>query len=1256
MAPPRGQRKMLKLVKKSTVSTSHKQLSLCREGRVWGEGKGSSVCCYKVTEEQVIRSGEFAVKSPVAQDAVTCVAVCKTGDKGFVGLHSGRLSPFSPSSTTDCTFAAHSSRVTCICLIEKQSKTIVWSSSADGFIKIWEGSKAVSKATGHRGEVTGVIHVPFASGGGIMWSYGIDKTIRVWDKGANAAAGSGSSRRAALLKCNEAVTGLVADEAQGVVWSSDKQHVKAWSADTRNCVWTGTRGGSCLTVCGEYIATVSESTHVALWPLQLPDCDDDTEFPPLAVLALPDKHASRLIPIGSSSLLAASDKALTLLAVNGLTVNPDKEILLEKTSDESVGAIFLGDSNLLLERVEPGSSAERCGAARFLGWQLVQVNHTPVSTVGDVRTAVRKQSRFIMTFQNVESEQQTRHAPLVRRTSSRKVPAQDSSARTASAPPAAPGLATAVHIPELHQLKQPHHGVRSPSPNSLQPPSVNSQPLSPTPKKAAPFSKGPKKVVKKAVRAAPVESAAHRDLVEAAKDIAGTSADDDLANALRRAVHNMQQRHQDTVRDLERKHAEQAEAYAAQLEERDSRLRDVEADGMDRLKHDLEDSFKKILDPSINQVLGTLRAIKDPQVAAVVAAATAASVETAQQEAHAPSEQHSPTTQANSSSNLGTSRHSVAMESLLTRCGDALSSLCAVQNTREWAQPPEDCTAEERAEALLKGLRALHAELCHSKDTTGKEVMQQAVLLSAQTILSERGDRSFEAVPSARSISHTMSPMRRSSAEHTTPMAARSRSHISAERHAPPPLPESRGSVHDSASPSPSPINRDLVPAASVEEDAHWGRLFEVAATLHQWLEHKPEHLHDIALQVTRDAAEKGASAVDNAIQAFGEYLQTERRTYEGLMTELEEGFVPGSPGEGTADQLREGWAQLEDAEERYKAMLEKMQRDYRDSKEIVAELQQKLSEFRTFVEEADQILQAAVSQFQSNNPNDSDLCHMCIQCVALHTWCKSRQFEPVLGSHLEAQLEYVTDPSDRARIENEATSVLRSWDILAEKLATAAGLKPASETDGHIEFVWVLLELCNVALDNGVTPDLASSSLDRIMNTVLPAHQQMIIRMNDIDVDDDTLPALETLCDEIGRVYSTVFQPVLVNNGVIASKTDDLSIALVKGLQHDCKLRSHHVPRYQLDPTHIAAVLHKYAQQEISPNALGLTPPAVDELLGQSLTKGGTVVILNSLGRLAAFHLLKINHERHYAPTDETPRSSLSSLVSFFKNRLGAR
>ena len=241
---------------------------------------------------------------------------------------------------------------------------------------------------------------------------------------------------------------------------------------------------------------------------------------------------------------------------------------------------------------------------------------------------------------------------------------------------------------------------------------------------------------------------------------------------------------------------------------------------------------------------------------------------------------------------------------------------------------------------------------------------------------------------------------------------------------------------------------------------------------------------------------------------------------------------------------------------------------------------------------------------------------------------------------------------------------------MLEEMISAVTGAAPPSEIDGHIEFVWVLLELCGVSLSQNITPDVAAGTLDKIMTTVLPQHQQMvcsllftpplhhytlqIIRLNDVDVDDDTLPALETLCDEVGRVHTTVFQPVLVQNGKIASQTGGLSQLIVKGLQRDCRLRSHHIPRHQLDPAQLAHSMKKVVQAELSPNAVGLTPNVIEELLNLSLTKGGTVVILNTLGQLSAFHILKANQPNNMT-TDETPRSSLSSLVSFFKNRLGA-
>ena len=168
-------------------------------------------------------------------------------------------------------------------------------------------------------------------------------------------------------------------------------------------------------------------------------------------------------------------------------------------------------------------------------------------------------------------------------------------------------------------------------------------------------------------------------------------------------------------------------------------------------------------------------------------------------------------------------------------------------------------------------------------------------------------------------------------------------------------------------------------------------------------------------------------------------------------------------------------------------------------------------------------------------------------------------------------------------------------------------------------------------------------------------AHAQ-VVRLSDVDLDDDTLPALETLCDELARYYSTVLEPILEQNGRLASKTDDLAEALLRGLKRDCRLRSHHVPRQAVEPRQLEAALAKLVKEEIAPGAASLSLAALDELLDLSLTRGGNVIVLNTFCRLVAFQLLKLNQSRHQPLMDQTPRSSLDALTSFFVSRLGPR
>ena len=179
----------------------------------------------------------------------------------------------------------------------------------------------------------------------------------MWDQAGNEASGTGSSRRPTKLKCSSPLKGLVADADCGVVWSCDASNVRAWSADTRACVWRSGRGASRVALCGDFVAAlVDHNTHVALFLRQIGNGDD--EAPPVALLPVNDKLAHSLVALSPVSLLVGSEKALTVWTLEREGVDVAKEILVEKTSDESVGAIFRADQQLDLERVEPGSAAE----------------------------------------------------------------------------------------------------------------------------------------------------------------------------------------------------------------------------------------------------------------------------------------------------------------------------------------------------------------------------------------------------------------------------------------------------------------------------------------------------------------------------------------------------------------------------------------------------------------------------------------------------------------------------------------------------------------------------------------------------------------------------------------------------------------------------------------------------------------------------------------------------------------------------------
>ena len=572
----------------------------------------------------------------------------------------------------------------------------------------------------------------------------------------------------------------------------------------------------------------------------------------------------------------------------------------------------------------------------------MQVNHTPVSTVADVRVNVRKQARFILTFQVIDSERSTaapeeRHSPLIRRASSKRVKSNSISkapsvasntssnysaaAARASAPPPAAIPATATNIPEIGQLKHQNGHFGETRRSS---PSANSHPASPVGTKKTPFSKAPvKKVIKKAptkVAAAEVP-AYYKELADVARDIVGNhTVDDELPNALRRTVHDLQTRSAEVTVDNDRQLAD----LRMQIEERNEKIRELESDGVDRLKIDLEDTFKKILDPSINEVLTKMQSYQGKD-----------------SETHSP--EHSPPPMMPAP----TTPPSLTLENLMTRCSDAVNALHTVQNLNlDWEYRCHG-SAEEQAESLLHGLKMLHTGLCVSKDTQGKEVMQQAVLLSAQTILSERGDRSFEQVQtSARSLSHQPHSTRRLSSEHTTPAQATPvplprRSVMHEERFiAPPELSEV-----DKNSPTPSPLTRNLVPL-SPQEDAHYARLFELRGHLQNWLQQKPSQLHERTLHIERDASVRGAAAVQSGEDEFEDYLTGERKEYEDMMLEVEEGLADGhASGAGSIEPLRRMWQKLEETEDNLKDLLDKLQRDFSDAQAIAASIHQKLAE-----------------------------------------------------------------------------------------------------------------------------------------------------------------------------------------------------------------------------------------------------------------------------------------------------------------------
>eukprot|EP00662_Eupelagonemidae_sp_cell21_P027094 gene27093-58246_t len=60
-------------------------------------------------------------------------------------------------------------------------------------------------------------------------------------------------------------------------------------------------------------------------------------------------------------------------------------IELRKEADEGCGVVFDKPGSMLLKSVK--GAAERCGAARFVGHTLSQINGAPVSSVKDIKAA-----------------------------------------------------------------------------------------------------------------------------------------------------------------------------------------------------------------------------------------------------------------------------------------------------------------------------------------------------------------------------------------------------------------------------------------------------------------------------------------------------------------------------------------------------------------------------------------------------------------------------------------------------------------------------------------------------------------------------------------------------------------------------------------------------------------------------------------------------------------------------------------------------
>ena len=910
--------------KQSSITTSGQRVVTCSGGKVWCEGnRGVSVQSLKAEGGKLQPSGNIQMKTPVPQDIVTAIVVStKNPEKGYVGCLSGRITAFSPSSKTDLSWAAHSSKVTGLLLIEKASRTMLWSCSSDGFLKAWEGNgRGVSKSSGHRGEVVDLQHVPFSSGGGIIWSCGIDKTLRVWDKAGNAAAGAGSSRRPTQLKCSDPVNSLSVDFDQQVVWSADRSNIRAWSADTRNCVWCSKGGGTSICLTGDYvIALIDAGAHIAVWQRAI--TNEEGEIPPITVLS-GYGTTNKLVSMVNDRVLLSNSQGMTCIIIENVKVDPQSEIVVEKETGESVGAIFKADSALVLERLEPGSAAERCGGVRFLGWQLVAVNSIPVTSVSDVRAAVRRQTTFTMQF-----KQQERSEGLVT-PALRRIPSATVTVKRPSEPVG--GLYNTTTGYAATPVQETHH---QPSPR----------------KKAERTSTGKTRTRPETTS---VTSQSSRELIAVARRITSSAASEhELPSILEQFI---QQRDADFNKQLE----DLRETFTFQLTEKDGQIASLEKQLQEQGSSHLGATVRSAVEGSLGKMVQELKPViaetVEPILQQVLEASQRSNIGVRTESGIAPNIQqmnNTTTTTATAASITSTEPSPETVLSRLsitiTRCCDALGSLYSLSGFPEWCPPSSFMSIDLLAESLLKSMHNLHSEVCRKEGVTNTPDLQavhQAVGLLTSRMMNGNGSSVSpvqvqpQAPVSPISVLTDPQPQLRGSTP-ATPPRPRRHSHRGQEDK----MIESHYSETDIRH-SPSPLTHASLPIAT-DEDAQWSRLFEMRNRLQQWLQWKPQQLADRGAQAKRAALERGIEAVDQATEEWKSYHAGERSEHEKIWEEVKTGLGATSPhGNSTSESLHNGWQKLKQAEDAFTTTLEKLRQQFGDTHTLAASLRNKIGE-----------------------------------------------------------------------------------------------------------------------------------------------------------------------------------------------------------------------------------------------------------------------------------------------------------------------